>query len=1029
MLDDRWAEPSLFKFQPAPAPRKALEGHRLGCGPNLSGGGPRYRVEHAGAPVVRETLQHNGLNQTQDRDWVIQWSGPGLRDQAYSELAENQRVNHFPGSTELTRKDRLWFNFADMAKTFGEEDFDFVPRTYVLPDQVEEFLKEYESSNSLWIVKPHAASQGKGIFLLKDLDELPLSEMTVVCRYVDNPLLIQGLKFDLRVYVLVTGYDPLRIYMYREGLVRFASQPYSTDKQHLSDVYRHLTNYSINKSAKNFVENAKVLADNVGHKWSFSALNKHLRCTGVDVDRMWAGILDLTVKTLVGVAPSIAAKTRSVTNCRYNCFELYGFDIMVDDTLKAWLLEVNLSPSMSADSPLDWHIKSALITDAFNLVGICRDPFSAAAGRRACQARPCRSELAVDELLENLGTDELKTLAHALSESSRVTNFIRLHPTSSTVERYGGLVAHTGELSSSERLAALLLGPSEAPPRPQSAGLSHSCAPLVATAGGLARQRPASASRALARSRPRAASAEGRGSSPDRPRPHSAAASCSSSATARSIAASRVSSVASMSRTRAAVDATALLQSQQVMVAAALARGASVSPQRAWARLKVLGRGTATRLLLMDYLSRLHDLCVAVGHVQWKLALTPTVVGHMVALCNSLKDRVKSSPESPSSRSLSASSPLKGDVITAVVSCARRYLDVLARDLEVNPTEDGINDEDGGDFSELSPCSAGPTSALARLLPQDWSRTPSVRRALAATSGLGAADLEALLLGPRCDSELRWPVLSGLGQPTAAARPVQPEHPKCGSLRPPWPRRRPRSALGKAQGVLCELLSSVERAALCLQGVQPDLEPVVSDAHMRLTPQRPCSAPFGLGRADAVPAGTAEVRRRVMPQSGGLGGFCGGRDYCGSRGTTRSCRPSSAMARCSSAPSDTTLRLGGRNVTLVPEGKMLQARARIQQHIAAKAAATEATAIKAAGESAVRGRADGRLPRTAKELAAAARPPWRGPATRRPAAASAADPPTSEEESPSMLVAALAKPRRRAPHGFSLSLVGADIEF
>jgi hypothetical protein len=49
---------------------------------------------------------------------------------------------------------------------------------------------------------------------------------------------------------------------------------------------------------------------------------------------------------------------------------LFGFDIILDEDLKPWILEVNLSPSLAFDSPLDFHIKSNLLVDTFNLVGI-----------------------------------------------------------------------------------------------------------------------------------------------------------------------------------------------------------------------------------------------------------------------------------------------------------------------------------------------------------------------------------------------------------------------------------------------------------------------------------------------------------------------------------------------------------------------------------------------------------------------------------------------------------------------------------
>ncbi|CAE7420517.1 Ttll5 [Symbiodinium natans] len=73
--------------------------------------------------------------------------------------------------------------------------------------------------------------------------------------------------------------------------------------------------------------------------------------------------MDLIVKTLLGVEFLACIHENS-------CFELYGFDVLVDESLKPWLLEVNLSPSMQADSPLDKQIKSTLLTDAFNLLGI-----------------------------------------------------------------------------------------------------------------------------------------------------------------------------------------------------------------------------------------------------------------------------------------------------------------------------------------------------------------------------------------------------------------------------------------------------------------------------------------------------------------------------------------------------------------------------------------------------------------------------------------------------------------------------------
>ena len=88
-----------------------------------------------------------------------------------------------------------------------------------------------QKPDNLWIVKPTQSSQGKGIYLIDEISEINLKDdRVVICKYISNPLLVNSHKFDLRIYVLVTCIDPLRIYVYNEGLVRFASEPYDTNQ-------------------------------------------------------------------------------------------------------------------------------------------------------------------------------------------------------------------------------------------------------------------------------------------------------------------------------------------------------------------------------------------------------------------------------------------------------------------------------------------------------------------------------------------------------------------------------------------------------------------------------------------------------------------------------------------------------------------------------------------------------------------------------------------------------------------------------
>ena len=88
-----------------------------------------------------------------------------------------------------------------------------------------------------------------------------------------KPFLVDGFKFDLRIYVLLAGVNPLRVYIYNDGLARFATVPYESPAPgNLENLFMHLTNYAINKDSEYFVPNNNENADDVGSKRSFSSI-------------------------------------------------------------------------------------------------------------------------------------------------------------------------------------------------------------------------------------------------------------------------------------------------------------------------------------------------------------------------------------------------------------------------------------------------------------------------------------------------------------------------------------------------------------------------------------------------------------------------------------------------------------------------------------------------------------------------------------------------------------------------------------
>lgn len=84
-------------------------------------------------------------------------------------------------------------------------------------------LLKKHTKEKYYIVKPENGCQGKGIFLTNSPNKIEKSDPLIVQRYLSNPMLIDGLKFDLRVYVLITSVNPLRVFMYKDGIARFAT--------------------------------------------------------------------------------------------------------------------------------------------------------------------------------------------------------------------------------------------------------------------------------------------------------------------------------------------------------------------------------------------------------------------------------------------------------------------------------------------------------------------------------------------------------------------------------------------------------------------------------------------------------------------------------------------------------------------------------------------------------------------------------------------------------------------------------------
>ncbi|TGZ63110.1 hypothetical protein CRM22_007090 [Opisthorchis felineus] len=342
----------------------------------------RWRASVLTPVVVKQVLMRSGfrvskltsatedLDTIESSDWIF-YFGKHMRPQVFRSIREYQKVNHLPCSFHLGRKDRLWKNLVHMQAKFGKENFSFMPVTFCLPGDLEALKKVWdeEGDNQRWILKPPAAARGIGVRLITKWAQVPKKRPAIVQKYLARPFLINESKFDLRIYVFISSVNPLRVYIHEDGLVRFASQKYTNATRCLGNRFIHLTNYSINRLNSEYVSNSSDLAAK-GHKWSLRALWVYFRSQGIAPAPVWSSIKDLVVKTAISTEAAFNTAMHSYCNHSYSVNEVFGFDIFLDEDLKPWLLEVNVSPSMHSDSPLDAKIKGNMVKDMLNIAGL-----------------------------------------------------------------------------------------------------------------------------------------------------------------------------------------------------------------------------------------------------------------------------------------------------------------------------------------------------------------------------------------------------------------------------------------------------------------------------------------------------------------------------------------------------------------------------------------------------------------------------------------------------------------------------------
>lgn len=350
--------------------------------------GPSYalygqRLETGYLRHVEAVLHRLGYSRTtaiNSSEWNLLWAHdypfrtmPELRN-----LKPHQKVNHFPGSGYITNKVDL-----------STSNLSYIPAAFRLPKDKEKFLQYASSRPGAMFVQKH--NQHRGIKILS-INEINLNDdSTFVQEYVSNPLLIDGYKFDIGVYTVLTSVDPLRLYAYGgDILFRFCPVKYHPfdptvlDKYVVGDDYLPIWE----------VPSLKRYYNDLGFsmKESFDA---YMKSIGKDTDKMWSQV-DEAIRNIYLAKEALIIGISSKFKSTSNFFEMVRIDLVLDEDLNVYLMEANMSPNLSsAHFPPNQLLYEQVLYSVFSLVGVARILYSS-------DRKNSHEEAAIEEMQASL---------------------------------------------------------------------------------------------------------------------------------------------------------------------------------------------------------------------------------------------------------------------------------------------------------------------------------------------------------------------------------------------------------------------------------------------------------------------------------------------------------------------------------------------------------------------------------------------------------------------------------------------------